>query len=375
MIIRYRQFGPSQFDGKRRLEELKRLFNYLLLQTNGNVDEALDWLRYLAKRMDLFGPNGSFQQFVDWLRDQGLIEQNPGGGSEGDGAEGGVGPHSLTRKGERIIREDSLDAVFSNLHKSFSGSHPVPQEGEGVERLSETRAWKFGDPPSNIDFMSTISNAIRREGLDFSLREDDLEVYETEHLSSAATVLLLDISHSMVLYGEDRITPAKQVAVALSELIRRKYPKDFFKVVLFGDEAYEVGVDELPYVSVGPFHTNTKAALQLAQSLLNNQRSGNRQIFMITDGKPSAIHDHGRLYINSMGLDPKIVNRTIDEAARCRANRIPITTFMVTRDPYLMKFVRRLTTVNQGRAYYSSLDRLGEYVFDDFVRHRRRRVR
>jgi Ca-activated chloride channel homolog len=374
MLSRYRKFDPADIGESKRLEELKKLFNYLLLQSNGDVNQALQWMKYLSTRMDLFGKDGDLRQFTEWLREQGLITADQKGEMNEAGDDGDP-QYSLTRKGERTIREDALDAIFSNLHKSFNGSHPVPQEGEGIERLSETRGWKFGDPPSNIDFTNTISNAIRRDGLGFTLSEDDLEVYETEHLASASTVLLLDISHSMVLYGEDRITPAKQVALALSELIRRKYPKDFFKVVLFGDDAFEVQVEDLPYASVGPYHTNTKAALQLAQSLLQHQRGGNKQIFMITDGKPSAIYERGRLYINSMGLDPKIVNRTIDEAARCRMQRIPITTFMVTEDPYLVKFVRQLTEVNHGRAYYSSLDKLGEYVFEDFVRNRKRRVR
>lgn len=371
MMFRYRQWDPDELSDEKRLEQLMHLFNYLLLQTNGDVDQALEWLRYLAKRFDLFSTNGDFRKFLDYLKEQGLVAQ---AGEPGDEEPGQVS-YRLTRKGGRRIREDSLDMIFSGLKKSFSGLHPIPQEGEGVERLSETRPWQFGDPSSDIDFPSTMSNAIRRDGLEFSLHEDDLEVYETEHLTSCATVLLLDISHSMVLYGEDRITPAKQVALALSELVMRKYPKDYFRVVLFGDEAYEVDVEKLPFVAVGPYHTNTKAALQLAQSLLNHQPSANKQVFMITDGKPSAVFDRGRLYINSMGLDPRIVNRTIDEAARCRRQKITITTFMVTKDPYLTRFVKRLTEVNQGRAYYSALDRLGEYVFEDFVRNRRRRVR
>ena len=367
MIFRYRQRRPDGRSERQRTEQLVKLFNYLLLQSNGDVDEALRWLRYFTERLHLFGKGEGWREFVEYLTQSGIIRET----REGD--EGGS--HRLTLRGERRIREESLDAVFSSLHTSVGGQHPVPRLGDGVERLSETRPFTFGDPPSNIDFSATIGNAMRRDGLDFDLREEDLEVYETEHLTSCATVLLLDISHSMVLYGEDRITPAKQVALALSELIMRKYPKDFYRVVLFGDEAFEVGVDELVYASVGPFHTNTKAALQRAQSLLRGQPSTNKQIFMITDGKPSAIFEDGRLYINSFGLDPKIVNRTIDEAARCRRQRIPITTFMVAHDPYLVRFVKRLTEVNRGRAYYSSLDRLGEYVFEDFVRNRRRRVR
>jgi len=375
MIFRYRQWEPDELSQQQRMNQLARMLTYLLLQANGDVNQALEWARYLARQTGLLDAAQSWQDFVDGLKERGMIRESAADDGSGEGGEGNdTVTYALTKRGERIIREDSLNAIFSSLKKSLNGMHPVPREGEGVERVSETRQYKFGDPSSNIDFPTTVGNAIRREGLDFVLREEDLEVYETEHLTSCATVLLLDISHSMVLYGEDRITPAKQVALALSELVMRKYPRDYYKVVLFGDDAYEVEVDQLPYVSVGPYHTNTKAALQAAQSLLNHQHCANKQIFMITDGKPSAIAENGRLYVNSIGLDPKIVSRTIEEAARCRRQKITITTFMVTQDPYLVKFVRRLTEVNQGRAYYSAADDLGGYVLEDFVRNRRRRV-
>ncbi len=344
------------------MQQLTKLFNYLLLQTAGDVDEALKWLQYFAERLDIMGDGSDLDSFLDYLKRQHLIREDRGG-------------HRLTQRGERRIREDALDSVFSDLRMSIGGDHPVPEAGRGVERLSETRPYQFGDPAMDVDFSSTIRNAIRREGLDFSITDEDLEVYETEHLTTSGTVLLLDISHSMVLYGEDRITPAKQVALALAELVKRKYPRDFFRVALFGDDAYEVSVDDLPYISVGPFHTNTQAALRLAQSMLHGQKSANKQIFMITDGKPSAIYDDDGLYINSMGLDPKIVNKTLGEAKRCRRDKITITTFMVTEDPYLMRFVNRLTQANRGRAYYASLDKLGEFVVEDFIRNRRRRTR
>jgi uncharacterized protein with von Willebrand factor type A (vWA) domain len=254
------------------------------------------------------------------------------------------------------------------VHEDFS-------TGGGVDRLSETRMFTFGDPPSNIDLTSTLTNAFRRDGIDdFRLREEDLEVFETEHQTSCATVLMLDISHSMILYGEDRITPAKQVALALSELIMTAYPKDYLALVTFGDDARLVSLAELPFLTVGPYHTNTRAGLQMARDLLRRKPFANKQIFMVTDGKPSAITEAGgRVYKNSFGLDPKIVNKTLDEAVACRREHIPITTFMVARDPALVNFVEELTKANSGRAYYSSLSNLGECVFVDYIRNRRKK--
>jgi len=188
-------------------------------------------------------------------------------------------------------------------------------------------------------------------------------------------VLLLDVSHSMILYGEDRITPAKKVALALTELITTRYPKDDLNVVLFGDDAKEVPLHRLPYVGVGPFHTNTRAGLRMAQAILTKKKVANRQIVMITDGKPSCIWEGGRLYKNPFGLDPKIVNKTLEEATACRRKGISITTFMVTDDPSLSQFVERFTELNRGRAYFADLEHLGSFVLKDFVRNRKKRVR
>ena len=196
-----------------------------------------------------------------------------------------------------------------------------------------------------------------------------------EHQSACATVLMIDVSHSMILYGEDRITPAKQAALALSELILTRYPKDSLSVVLFGDDAWEVKIRDIPYVSVGPYHTNTKAGLQLAQKLLARQKHVNKQIFMITDGKPSAIFENGRFYKNAFGLDPRIVNKTMDEAVACRRKRIPITTFMIATDPALVDFVDTLTKVARGRAYYASPTDLASFVFRDYIRNRKKLFR
>ena len=281
----------------------------------------------------------------------------------------------LTTKGVQKIRQDALREIFSSLKKTPMGSHETPHTGAGVERLSETKKWIFGDMPTNIDLTSTMTNAFKRDGIEnFNLIEDDLEVYDTENLSTCATVLMLDISHSMILYGEDRITPAKQVGLALSELIMTKFPRDYIALVVFGDDAKLMSINELPFLNVGPYHTNTRAGLQLARNLLRRCGNVNKQIFMITDGKPSAMFDDaGRLYKNSFGLDPRIVNKTLDEAVACRREKITISTFMVARDPYLINFVEELTKANHGRAYYSSINNLGQFIFVDYIRNRRKR--
>jgi len=283
---------------------------------------------------------------------------------------------SLTQKGERGLRKDSFEQIFQQLRKAGPGGHGVPLGGGNSEEpLPEKRDYKFGDEFSKIDFKSSLMNSIARTGsLGMDMSEDDLEVYEAEQKTSCATVMLIDVSHSMVLYGEDRITPAKQVAMAFSELILTKYPKDSLNVVLFGDFAKEVQIKDLPYIGVGPYHTNTKAGLQMARNILLKRKNVNKQIFMITDGKPSMINRrNGSIYKNPIGLDPVIVNRTLDEAIVCRRKKIPITTFMITDDPYLQQFVAKLTELNHGRAYFSSAQNLGDYIFWDFVSHRRKR--
>ena len=260
----------------------------------------------------------------------------------------------------------------------MAGEHRSPEEGRGEERLSETRPWTFGDSVSWLDSASSVRNSLRRvaDGDSIEVREEDLEVFESEHRSSCATVLCLDLSHSMILYGEDRITPAKRVALALTELVRTRYPKDWLAVVTFGDEARVVPLEDLPYVRVGPFHTNTRAALRLARSLLARRRQSNRQILLVTDGKPSALTEaDGEVYKNPFGLDRRIVAKTLEEADACRREGIPVTTFMLTDDPVLVEFVDRFTATNRGRAFYSGVGRLGDFVLVDYLKNRRRRVR
>ncbi|TFH01641.1 MAG: VWA domain-containing protein [Calditrichales bacterium] len=341
-------------------QDLFRLFRNLLLQTNGDVREALNWMTTLNNRYQFTDELGSF---IDKLKERGLITENDK-------------VYLLSPKGNQAVRKSAFEEIFTSLRKKNIGNHSIVKTGKGFERLPETRAWAFGDSIESIDMTQSVHNALRRSGIDnFSLQEDDLEVRETEHLTSCATVLLIDISHSMVLYGEDRITPAKNVALALSEFIMQQYAKDSFHVVSFGDDAEEIQIADLPYLAVGPYHTNTKEALRLGRQILSKKKHENKQIFMITDGKPSCIWEGMNLYKNPYGLDRKIVNQTLREAVLCRKEKIEITTFMVSVDPYLQGFVRELSEANKGRAYFTGLKSLGEYMFYDFVNNRRKKIR
>lgn len=364
MKILYTQWVEGSQTAADRLDQLISLFTYILMQTNGDVGEALEWMQMVDSKYQVYSKGLTMEDFIEELKRRGLIEE--------DGER-----FHVTPKGTQRIRADALNEIFTSLKKSPLGFHETPHLGSGVDRLNETKQYHYGDTPTNIDLTRTLTNSYRRNGIDeFSLQEEDIEVYESEHQASCATVLMLDVSHSMILYGEDRITPAKRVALALSELIMTRYPKDQLYVLLFGDDAKQVNVAELPFVGVGPFHTNTREGLRLARNLLRRAGNVNKQIFMVTDGKPSAIfEDNGKLYKNSFGLDPRIVNKTLDEAVACRREHIVITTFMVASDPYLVNFVEELTKANKGRTYYTGLGNLGEYVFVDYIRNRKKTLR
>lgn len=357
--FRYEKLDEELFARLRARKSLEQIFHQLLLQANGDVERALRYLQQL-QRLGHLG-DADLEAFRASLKERGIIDDAKGFAT-------------LTSKGERGLRQEALTRIFANLKGGPAGEHRTPRAGEGGERLPETRPWRFGEDVAALDIPQTLRNALARTGTELRIGEPDLEVFETEHHASCATVLLLDVSHSMILYGEDRITPAKQVALAMTELIRTRYPKDSLQVALFGDDAQEVPVDRLPYVGAGPYHTNTAAALRLAQLLLLRKKHPNKQIFMVTDGKPSAIFENGRLYKNPFALDPKIIARTLEEAAACRRAKIPITTFMLTRDPTLVDFVDKLTRVNRGRAYYASPDDLGDSVFVDYLKNRKRRL-
>lgn len=364
MRIAYLEFDKAEALRRASMKQVMQLWNELLLMSAGDVEQALQWMEKLWQRYNLMQGQMTFEQFKAMLQQQGFVGEGDGGGLE------------VTRKGERSIRQDSLEHIFKSLKSLGGGDHRTPNAGSSNERLSETRPFSFGDLSSDIDFNVSIRNALKRGVEEFSLHEDDLEVFETEQHTSCATVLMIDISHSMVLYGEDRITPAKKVAIALAELIQTKYPKDSLEVITFGNEAQQVPVHRLPYLNVGPFHTNTQAGLQLAQRLLARKKHTNKQVFMVTDGKPTVIVENGQVYRNvSWTLDPLIVNRTLEEAERCRGRGISISTFMIAQDQHLVEFVDKLTQVNRGRAYFSALDKLGGNIFVDYMKNRRRRVR
>jgi len=358
MRYRYAEFPADLLRRLLTFQELTRLFLQLVLQTGGDVEEALRWMQYLQDR-------GIIDESIDLEAFRQALEKN-------EVVEERDGKLSLSAAGERRIRKAALEEIFTSLSKAGAGYHAIPRAGGGGELLPETRPYEFGDNPTAIDGTRTIGNAVRRDADAITLTPEDFEVHEEEHLTSCATVLAIDISHSMILYGEDRFTPAKKVALALVELIQSKYPKDSIEVILFGDDARRVPIAEISRTEVGPFHTNTKAGLLLARKLLQHRKNPNKQIFLITDGKPSAIWERGRLYKNPFGLDLKIVNRTLEEADACRRDGITITTFMIATDSYLVDFVDKLTKINRGRAYYASPYNLGEFLFTDYIRNRKK---
>jgi len=359
--IRYSRLDPDLLALLRTIEDLRRIFDELVLRTGGDAEEALRWMRELQRRGYL-GKDVDLERFGGYLEKAGVIRV------ERD-------RRNLTPRGLRDLRRGALDLMFRNLRGGPLGDHRTPSAGEGGERLPETRPWRFGDAVGSIDPAGTLREALARGGIDdIRIAQEDFRVFETEHHASCATVLLLDVSHSMVLYGEDRITPAKKVAMALAELIETRYPKDALDCVLFGDEAKAVRAADLPFVSAGPYHTNTREGLRRARQILRRRRHPNCRIVMITDGKPSALTENGMVYKNPFGLDPHIVAATMREAVLCRRERIPITTFMIAEDPTLRRFVEDLTRANRGQAYFASPDDLGGAVFVDYLRNRRRRA-
>jgi Ca-activated chloride channel family protein len=283
---------------------------------------------------------------------------------------------NLTQKGIDFLGYRALKGLLSAMGKSSFGAHDTPQLSTGIEAEAASRPYEFGDT-LNLDIPATLRNAIEREGLGVPLNLDysDLMVHQAEYRSSCATVLMLDISHSMVLYGEDRFTPAKRVALALTHLIRTQFPGDTLRLVTFGDRAEEIPLARLSKAQVGPFHTNTAEGLEVARRVLMAQKQDMRQIIMITDGKPSAMTlPDGRIYKNSGGLDAQILKRTFKEVAACRKSGILINTFMLARDPYLVKFVQKVTEIARGKAYFTTTLTLGQYIMMDFLKRKRRRV-
>jgi Ca-activated chloride channel homolog len=285
---------------------------------------------------------------------------------------------SLTGKGLDFLGWRTLRGLLGAMGRASLGAHDTPHLDTGVEAEAASRPYAFGDT-LNLDVPATLKSALAREGLredgTLPLEYGDLWVNQAEYRSSCATVLMLDTSHSMILYGEDRFTPAKKVALALTHLIRTQFPGDTLRVVLFGDTAQEIPLGRLAHAQVGPFHTNTAAGLELARRLLLAQNKDMRQIVMITDGKPSAVSlPDGRVYKNSMGLDARVLRETFREVGACRRSGIPINTFMLARDPHLVAFVSRVSEIARGKAYFTGTMTLGQYVMRDFLRRKTRRA-
>ena len=282
----------------------------------------------------------------------------------------------LRDKGLDFLGFKALKDLLASLGRSSFGRHDTNHLATGVEASAGSRRYEFGDTV-NLDVSATLKSAIQREGLGvpINLEYSDLMVHQTEYQSSCATVLMLDCSHSMILYGEDRFTPAKRVALALTHLIRTQFPGDSLRVVLFHDSAEEIPLSQIAKAQVGPYHTNTREGLRMARRILTSQRKDMRQIIMITDGKPSAITlESGRIYKNPMGLDPRILQETYKEVAQCRRAGIMINTFMLADDYYLVDFVKKITEICQGKAYFTTTMTLGQYILMDYLRRRTRRV-
>jgi Ca-activated chloride channel family protein len=350
------------------------VFKELLTHTSGDLDEAFEWLETLDKEYDIFTEEYGMEDFKADLIKRGYIKEEIDL-EEGSSKKGG-GKTVLTAKLEAALRQFALDQIFGKLRKSGIGNHRTTKIGVGDEKDGDTRAFQYGDDLSTVNMTESLKNAQINHGIsDLRMTENDLIVEDSRHKAQMSTVLMIDISHSMILYGEDRITPAKKVAMALVELIHRKYPKDTIDIIVFGNEAWPIQVKDLPYLRVGPYHTNTVAGLELAMDILRRKRNTNKQIFMITDGKPSCIKlPSGELYMNSNGLDEMIVSQCLNKAAQARKLKIPITTFMIAQDPYLRRFVELFTAQNKGKAFLTGLKGLGEMIFEDYEKNRIKRI-
>ncbi len=328
--------------------------------------EAVD--RFLQKTVERLVREG-------YLRaSEGQPFHDPTGGDVG--SPGPPVKFELTEKAVDFLGYRALRDVLGSVGKASFGRHDTRDLATGIEASGPSKDWEFGDT-MNLDVSGTLLSAIAREGLRVPLDVDyqDLQVRQAEYQSSCATVVMLDCSHSMILYGEDRFTPAKKVALALSHLLRTQYPGDSLNLVLFHDSAEEIPVSQLARVRVGPHYTNTREGLRLAQRILGRQRKDMKQIVMITDGKPSALTEpDGRVYRNPFGLDPRVVALTLKEVASCRRQGILINTFMLARDRELMAFVRKVTEMCRGKAYFTSPWSLGQYVLMDYLNKKVKKV-
>jgi len=330
----------------------------------GKLDELID---RLIERMQQ-------ENYISTLQNPDRTRASQAGGEVGE-VEGEV-RFEVTDKSLDFLGFKTLRDLLGSLGKSSFGRHDTRHWATGIEASGAPRRYEFGDT-LNLDTNATLSSAIAREGvgLPLNLEYDDLHVHQCEYQSSCATVVMLDCSHSMILYGEDRFTPAKKVAMALSHLIRTQYPGDSLSLVLFHDSAEELPVSELARVKVGPFYTNTREGLRVAQRILARQRKDMKQIVMITDGKPSALTlPDGRIYKNAYGLDPLVVSETLEEVSRCKRANIMINTFMLTNDYALVQFVHKVSEMCRGKAYFTTPHTLGEYLLMDYMQRKSKTI-
>jgi Ca-activated chloride channel family protein len=331
------------------------------LEAEGKLDQLLD---QIMDRMEQ----------ENYIQQQGAPFDPEGQGQAGQGET--EARFEVTDKSLDFLGFNTLRDLLGSLGKSSVGRHDTRHFATGVESSGGTKPYEFGDV-LNLDTTATLTSAIAREGLGtpLAIEYSDLQVHQSEYQSSCATVVMLDCSHSMILYGEDRFTPAKRVAMALSHLIRTQYPGDSLSLVLFHDSAEELPISQLPRVKVGPHYTNTREGLRLSRRILERQRKDMKQIIMITDGKPSALTlPDGRIYKNAFGLDPLVVAETLDEVNRCKRSNVMINTFMLASDYGLMQFVQKVTQMCRGKAYFTTPETLGEYLLMDYMQHKVRTV-
>ncbi|HVJ06899.1 MAG TPA: VWA domain-containing protein [Acidisarcina sp.] len=370
----------AELDGEHTLESLREALRQAL-ESGEMLDQSLQ--QQLDKMVESGQLDDLIEQLIDRMEQENYISVesplNPARPSAGQGQVGEVEGQvrfEVTDKSLDFLGFKTLRDLLGSLGKSSYGRHDTQHWATGIETSGASQLYQFGDT-LNLDTTATLSSAIAREGLRMPLNIEysDLHVHQSEYQSSCATVVLLDCSHSMILYGEDRFTPAKRVAMALSHLIRTQYPGDSLSLVLFHDSAEEMPVSQIARVKVGPYYTNTREGLRLAQRILERQRKDMKQIVMITDGKPSALTlPDGRIYKNAFGLDPLVVSETLEEVARCKRSSIMINTFMLASDLGLVQFVQKVTSMCRGKAYFTTPDTLGEYLLMDYMQRKMRTV-
>jgi Ca-activated chloride channel family protein len=375
------QYMPFSEWNKHTLEDLKKAIQNALEKGGMFDDEAREEMLRKLQGMTPEQMDRLLENLVQKMVDEGQVtideptEQQGSGPGVGDNKDTQV-KFEVTDKSLDFLGFKTLKDLLGSLGRSSFGRHDTRDLATGIETSGSTKVYEFGDT-LNLDSSETLFSAIRREGaqVPINLEYSDLHVHQCEYQSSCATVLMLDCSHSMILYGEDRFTPAKKVALALAHLIRTQYPGDSLRCVLFHDTAEELAISRLARVQVGPYYTNTRDGLILAQRLLAQERKDMRQIVMITDGKPSCLTlEDGRMYKNAFGLDPLVISRTLEEVNRCKKQGIMINTFMLASDYGLVNFVQKVTEICRGKAYFTTPFTLGQYLLMDYMNRKTRSI-